>query len=476
MDRYKLIIIGGGAAGRAAAEAAARFGTKVALVDNRSSKSPGGGNETIETKTFMNCVKEIHAFSLAREYGLTMTGNIDMGSILSQIEKRVESIKKIKKIDASIEENIDFYDSTASFKSKNEVELSTGEILFGEKIIIATGSVPTIPVIDGINEVEYNTIENIFSIKEIPKELLILGNGTTAIELAQGFIRLGSKVTVISKTNILLDEDREIADNMERYLIKSGVKFLLNSEVVKLEQKGNKKIIHVMNSGRTQIIEGDSLIIAEGRTPNVKGLGLDKIGLAIENEKVKTDEYLLTSVPNIYAIGDVKGLHSLPHKAVYEAQLVISNALFELKRSVRYDNLPSVVYTDPEIYRVGFDEDKARDGFNNISVYRFKLDSSEGFIAQGSDDPEGMIKIITDNKKRIIGAHALGKNASDYMQELAYAITFRHKIQNVTKVIHPYLSRAEALRECADISWKQKLDPEDSKGLTKFYHKLFKKR
>jgi dihydrolipoamide dehydrogenase len=138
--------------------------------------------------------------------------------------------------------------------------------------------------------------------------------------------------------------------------------------------------------------------------------------------------------------------------------------------------MPCVTFTSPAIYRVGFNETLAREAFRNINVYRLKLNSNNSFGIEESLNYKGIIKLITDNKKRIIGGHALGTNSSDYMQEIAYAITHRHTIKDILKAIHPYLSHAEAVKECVDISWQKKQPTEESKGLTAFYHKIFRKR
>lgn len=474
MERYKLVIIGSGPAGKAAAEAAARFGIKSALIDNRVQDQGLYGYNAI--RLFMNCVRKIYDAKEVLEFGLNISGEIDFNAIREHVIYSSKIINSKRVHDEAFGELVDTYNAQGSFISKNEVSLSTGEILYGEKIIIATGSLPGIPAVKGLEETQYYNEENFLAFDEIPRSLLIIGEGNSAVELAQGFTRLGSKVTVVSeKKRILASEDREISDTMQEVLRGEGVRFLLGCSEIEISEDKTKKRLMLNLNNELIKLEFDKIIIADERKPNTAKLGLEKIGLKTQSGKITVDQYLATSIPNIYAIGDVKGVHPLPHKGIYEAQVAISNAVFELKRKVRYDNLPSVVYTEPQVYRVGFDEDLARDGFNNVSVYRYKLKESSSIEFDKSNNT-GMIKIITDNKKRIIGAHAIGENAEDFMQELVYAITFGHKLQNISKVIHPYLSRSESVRECADQFWKQNKNSEDAMGFTKFYNKLFKRR
>lgn len=474
MKKYKLIIIGGGYAGRAAAESAARFGTRVALIDDATFKKKSLSG-CVATKAFIDCVEKIKNFDNAKEFGMEIIGAVKFSYISKQIYKTIEATEKNLKLEEEILNNIDVFKGKASFFTKNEISIEGGEIIQGEKIIIATGSRPGIPNIKGIDKIEYNTIDNIFDIEEIPNKLLIIGSGTTGIELAQGFSRLGSKVSVIDNSDsILKDEDEEIAHLAKAMFEEEGITFLLKSNIIELKESGNYKIATIRNGEATIELEFDLLIIAHGRVANIEGLNLEKVKIFTEEGKIKTDMCLKTNIDNIYAIGDVKGIFPSPHKGVYEAEIAVANTLFELKRSVRYDNLPAVTNTRPEVYHVGFNEYMARYGFNNVNVYRFNLNTSNSFLMLEPSESKGIIKIICDNKKRIIGAHAIGTNAGEFMQEITYAITHRHRIDNVIKVIHPYLSRVESIKECANLSWQQKGTILDNKGLTGFYKRLFK--
>ena len=219
-------------------------------------------------------------------------------------------------------------------------------------------------------------------------------------------------------------------------------------------------------------IEVDAIMVAAGRKPNTGGLNLESIGVVLDRGYVKVNPYLQTSIPHIYAIGDVNGAYPFTHKAGYEGKQVVAAAVLGLKRKVDYSNLPWVTFTDPELFHLGLTEEEARSKHENIKVYKTELDDVDRFVTD--HETNGMIKIITDRKGAILGAHAVGSGAGDLMQEVVYARHYGKKIGSLSHVIHPYPVRATAVQRTADLYWREKLSGGLLPGLIKQYIKRFR--
>ncbi|OEH86595.1 pyridine nucleotide-disulfide oxidoreductase [Desulfuribacillus stibiiarsenatis] len=472
MKKYDIVVIGGGAGGLTVAAGAAGLGASVALIEKE--KQPGGDclhYGCVPSKALLQAAKEVYnARKAAKEFGLHLSGDIDFGVAKKRVIDAQKIIEKHDSVERFENMGVDVYHGEGSFITRNEIQIASQHQetmkIWGKRIVIATGSRPSIPAIEGLETVEYITNETIFDLDAAPKRLAVIGGGPIGLEMAQAFSRLGSEVNVFVRSNtILAKEDKELIPVALQELEKEMI-FHFQSQVTKVEP------IHPSGSIRLHIqylatddknivkrettLEVDQLLIAAGRTSNIESLGLEKIGVETQNGHVLVKDTLQTSVSNIFAVGDIIGKYLFTHAAGMEGKAVIANAVFGLRNKAQYDSLPWVTYTDPEIYHLGLTEDEARcKHVDNLEVYKVNVDDVDRFVTDRQS--VGILKVITDKKGFILGAHAVGKGASTWMQELVYAKQYKHPIGNVSKVIHPYPTHGAILQRAADQYWRKKL-------------------
>ncbi|MGF2616233.1 dihydrolipoyl dehydrogenase family protein [Rossellomorea aquimaris] len=291
--------------------------------------------------------------------------------------------------------------------------------------------------------------------KEVPKRLVVIGGGPIGLEMAQSFARFGSEVTVIEANDKVFGrEDHDIQKRIYEEL-KSELSFLFNSKVIHVAVAAGKKVVTVETKGKNIELEADEILLSAGRKPNTDLLNLDKISVKSNRGNIQVNEYLQTTVPHIYAIGDTNGHFPFTHKAGLEGKLVVRNAVFGVKEKVNYDHVPWVTFTEPEVFHLGLTETEAREAHSKVKVYTVLSEDVDRFVTER--DSTGFIKIITDKKGYILGAHAVGKNAGDWMQEIVFAKTNKHKIGDISNVIHPYPTHGSIVSQAADQYWREKL-------------------
>jgi pyruvate/2-oxoglutarate dehydrogenase complex dihydrolipoamide dehydrogenase (E3) component len=475
MSKYDVIVIGGGAGGLTVAAGSASMGAKVALIEKE--KQLGGDclhYGCVPSKALIQSAKMVkEARQAALEFGLELKGVADLSVAKERVRKAIATIQEHDDPERFRKLGVDVYHSYGRFKDNKHVELDTGEVLEGKRIIIATGSRPMIPQIEGVDEVNYLTNETIFDLDKAPKRLGVIGAGPIGLELAQAMARFGSKVTVIeSSSTIFNQEDEDVIPPIQEVLEKE-LTLILNSKVEKVQTTETGIILTIASDDQKQQIEVDELLIAAGRKPNIEGLGLEHAGVKIERGHIVVKDTLQTAAPNIYAIGDVNGKFPFTHGAGAEGKTVIANAVFGLKKKMNYDHMPWVTYTDPEVYHLGLTEEQARKKFGeNISVYRVSTGEVDRFVADR--DLNGLVKVITNKSGIIVGAHAVGKSASDWMQEIVFAKQHGHKIGDLSSVIHPYPTHGAILQQTADQYWRKKLFGGWIPKLTKKYIQWFR--
>lgn len=322
----------------------------------------------------------------------------------------------------------------------------------GKQIVIATGSTASIPNIPGLDEVPYLTNTSIFSLDHLPESLVILGGGPIALEMAQSFRRLGSTVTVIQRSGqVLSKEDKEMADVVKDALEQEGVRFLLNAAVRAVRNTSGKangiEVEVVQHEGRTQTIPGTHLLVAMGRTPNVKDLRLEHAGVVYSPKGIEVDARMRTSCKHIFACGDVTGQHQFTHAAGYEGGIVVSNAVFKLPRKADYTWLPWVTYTEPELASIGLNEKAAQDKGLDYTVRTERFADNDRAIAQGTT--EGCLKMLLDKKEKVLGVQIVGPNAGELINEWVAVLGGGVKLSTLAGAIHPYPTLGEINKRVA---------------------------
>jgi pyruvate/2-oxoglutarate dehydrogenase complex dihydrolipoamide dehydrogenase (E3) component len=473
MKRYDLVIIGAGAAGLVAASGAAGLGASVALIE----KAQFGGDclwtGCVPTKSLIQSAKIVQHAQQAKEFGIQVTGRPHFAKVRDRIHKAIATIQIHDDPKRFQEMGIDVYHGYGSFANPHEIRIDDEQIIYGKRIVIATGSSPLIPFINGLYDAGFVTNESVLQMEQLPSSLIIVGGGPMGLEYAQSFARFGTKVTIVERApDILIREDAELIPYVKQVLEQEGISLMTGANIVKAEKADKQKKIFVEKNGKLLEFKAEEILIACGRKPNTDRLRLENAEVKTDRGYVLVNARLQTNIPHIYAAGDVIGSYSFTHTASYEGKIIVSNAVVGLKRKVNYHHLPWVVFTDPEVFHLGLTEQEARQKHGKIRVYRTKLEQADRFIAD--QKTEGLIKIITDMKGTIVGAHAVGAGAGDFMQEIVFAKRFGHKIGSLSHVIHPYPARTGAVQRTADLYWRDKLFKGFTSKLIKTYIHWFR--
>jgi pyruvate/2-oxoglutarate dehydrogenase complex dihydrolipoamide dehydrogenase (E3) component len=352
---------------------------------------------------------------------------------------------------------VDVIHGKASFDDAHHIRVDDGERIYGHRFVVATGSKPFIPQIVGLAEVGYLTNETIFQMEKLPERLVVIGAGAIGLELAQAFSRLGSHVTVVEQAPVFLpNEDRQVADVLLDEL-KKEMTIHLNTNIEKLIRTDRAKQIITTINGEERTFAADAILVASGRRPNTAELGLERAGVVMNDRgHIVVNERLQTSQSHIYAAGDVLDRFAFTHAAGMEGKLIVANAVFGLRKKVSYNYVPWVIYTDPELFHLGLTESQARAKYGEtIKVYVVDLKDVDRFVTE--NQTAGQVKMVTDRKGRILGAHAVGHGAGDWMQQVVMAMQHGIRIGSISQIIHPYPSRAAAVQRVADQYWRERM-------------------
>jgi pyruvate/2-oxoglutarate dehydrogenase complex dihydrolipoamide dehydrogenase (E3) component len=434
---YDLVVIGGGSGGLVAARLGRAFGARTALLD----KERLGGDclhyGCVPSKSMIHVAKMVKTAREVAEFGLVPPDlTVDMGKVSERIAGVIE---KVKEAEGVYVEGVEVKFGQATFKSPHELDLD-GQILSSQSFIIATGSRPAVPKIEGLQDVGFLTNEEVFDLTKLPPSLIVIGAGPIGVELGQSFARLGSQVTIIQgPERILPKEEPETSQCISEVLIREGIKIITGARAKKAyRHPEGKKVVEVKQGAETRTFEADEILLAMGRTPNCDNLGLENAGIEYSEKGIKVDEYLQTTAKNITAIGDVIGGYLFTHVAAYQAGVALQNSLLPIgKKKVDYRVLPWVTFCDPEAGRVGMTEEEAKATHKKISVSRFPYGEIDRAQAEGA--PEGFIKLIMDEKgETIYGAHIVGATGGELLAEIALAMQHNLTVSDIIATIHAY--------------------------------------
>ncbi len=444
---YDLTIIGGGSGGLTAARIATGLGANVLLID----KERLGGDclhyGCVPSKSLIHVARVAQQARGAARLGLFLANpDIDMAKVSRHIQ---EVIRRVADNERVYTEGVNVTFGTVSFASAHELLLN-GERITSRNIVIATGSRPLVPRIEGLEEVGYLTNESVFDLQHVPASLVVVGGGPIGVELGQAFARLGSKVTIIEGLErILPREDPEVSAALTGVLQSEQMTIVTNAMFVKASHNGQKKVVTAKQGDRLLTFEADEILVTLGRRPNVEGLGLETAGVTYDTKGIKVDEYLQTSSPNILAIGDVIGGYLFTHVAAYQAGVAVRNALVPVgKKKVDYRVVPWCTFTDPEAARVGLLPGEARKQYKDIRIVR--LPWVEIDRAQAEGETTGFIKLVLAGKKEeIVGAHLVGSRAGELLGELSLAMQHHLTLADVLDTIHAYPTMHTGIQQAA---------------------------
>lgn len=453
---FDLAVIGGGAAGLAAAGIGAHLGAKTLLVEQERLGGDCTWYGCIPSKTLLNAARAAHAVRRGHPGISPREPEIDFGRVMQHVRDTRERVYR----DADAPERyqamgIDVRLEAARFVDERTISVSSTPIS-ARYFVIATGASPAVPPIEGIGDVRVLTNETVFDLDVRPSRLLVIGAGPVGIETAQAFRRLGSEVTVIERSDrILPKDDPELAALLQHALESEGVRFLLNADIRSAGRDDHG--VHLDLAGRPQLI-GDALFVAAGRTPNVSNLGLNAAGVEYAEAGIRIDDRCRTSVSHIYAAGDVTGRFPFTHMAEHMAKTAAMNALLKLPSTIEADRVPWVTFTDPELAQVGATEDMLRREGRRFETFRFPYERIDR--ATTDLEPRGLIKVYARKwSGRILGASIIGHRAGDLIAELGLAMRSGISLRQVADTIHPYPTYSLGVRRAADQWYVRRRSP-----------------
>jgi len=457
MESFDIVVIGSGPGGYVSAIRSAQLGFSVAIIEKYSTLGGTCLNVgCIPSKALLDSSQHYYEAILHfGEHGISFAENPKI-DIQKMIERKQTVIDQTcAGIEFLMNKNkIKVFQGIGSFQDTTHIKITNNEsstqIIEAKNTIIATGSKPaTLPFVT-IDKERIITSTEALKLKEIPKHLVVIGGGVIGLELGQVYARLGSQVSIVEYSDrIIPNMDSGLAKELTKILKKQGLKFYTSHQVKSVERKGDNVQVQAENSkGETIILEGDYALISVGRKPYTNGLEAEKIGIKTnEKEQIEVNERLQTSVPNIYAIGDVVKGAMLAHKAEEEGVLV-AETIAGQKPHINYDLIPSVVYTWPEVAGVGKTEEQLKSEQIEYKVGTFNFRALGR--ARASMDTDGFVKIIADKQTdEILGMHIIGARAADLIAEGVVAMEFRASAEDLTRISHAHPTFSEAIKEAA---------------------------
>lgn len=458
---FDLIVLGGGSGGISSAILGHNLGKRVALVEKNRIGGECTWSGCVPSKALIKAAEIAHGIHRVEDFGLKLkrTTELDCRDVMSHVRAIRERVYEEEKPEVFEKMGIKVLIGDAKFIDNHTLLISEKEMT-SKGFLISTGSSPFVPPIEGIENVDYLTNENIFELEDLPESMIIIGGGPIGSEMASALNRLGVDIKIVEKTaHILSREEDELAIQLMDHMMDEGVKVICHSRAVKVSKaSGGVRLFTESEKHGNQEHEAERLLVAVGRRPNVDGLDLEKAGVAFTKRGIRIDQTMRTTAKNIYAIGDVVGSYLFSHMAEYWATVAVPNAVLPIpiKKRVNHEHIPWSTFTDPELARSGLTEKEAHEKYGNaIRVYRYpysKIDRAKTDLAV-----EGLVKIIVTRKGKILGIHVLGNHAADLMHEVLLAKTLGVTFDKIQKMIHAYPTYGDVVKRPAAQFYGDKL-------------------
>ena len=456
-----IVVIGAGSAGLVTSYIAAATKAKVTLVEKHRMGGDCLNTGCVPSKALIRSAKLLSHIRRSKEFGIRgATADFDFADVMERVQRVIREIEPHDSAERYAALGVDCIEGTAKITSPWTVEITTAsgkQTLATKNIVIATGARPFIPPIPGLQESNPYTSDTVWNLRTLPARLVVLGGGPIGCELTQCFARLGAEVTQVEMApRIMIREDEEFSALVKARFEAEGVKVLVGHKAKQVLVEKGEKIVVVENDGKEIRIACDEILCAVGRVANTEGFGLEELGVPIAKTKtVEVNEYLQTRYPNIYACGDVAGPYQFTHTAAHMAWYCAVNALFGRFRKfkVDYSVIPWATFTEPEVARVGLNEQDAKEKKIPYELSVYRLDDLDRAIADG--EPEGMVKVLTvPGKDKILGVTIAGEHAGDLLAEFVTAMKYNIGLDKILGTIHTYPTLAEANKYVAGV-WKR---------------------
>ena len=470
-----IVVIGGGSAGLVTSYIGAAVKAKVTLVEKHKLGGDCLNTGCVPSKALIRSAKLLSHMSRSKEFGIDHAqAEFDFGKVMERVQSVIKAIEPHDSAERYTHLGVDVVQGSAKIVSPWEVDITheDGSIqrLTTRSIVIATGARPFVPPIPGIEEVGYLTSDNVWALRELPKRLVVLGGGPIGAELTQAFARFGAQVSQVEMgPRIMSREDPEVSELVMARFRAEGVAVLVNHKAKEFVIENGEKILIAEHNGEDVRIPFDAVLVAVGRSANLKGFGLEELGIPT-SRTVDTNEFLQTNYPNIYAAGDVAGPYQFTHTAAHQAWYAAVNALFDpfKKFKADYTVIPWATFVEPEVARVGLNELEAKEKGVAYEVTTYGIDDLDRAIADG--EAHGFVKVLTvPGKDKILGVTIAGEHAGDLIAEYVLAMKQGIGLNKILGTIHIYPTLTEANKYVAG-NWKRAHAPEKLLAWVERFH------
>lgn len=468
-----LIAIGAGAGGLVTTYIGAATKAKVTLIEAHEMGGDCLNYGCVPSKALIRSAALMRDTRHAQTLGLASAhAEIDFSSVMERVQRVIAEVAPHDSVERYTDLGVEVLKGHARITSPWSIEIN-GQTLTTRNIVIAAGAAPTIPDLPGLDQVVHVTSDTLWSLRGNPREVVVLGGGPIACELAQAMSELGIKVTLVGRNKRLLPkEDEAVGDAVRKALTDSGVRVLTGAQAMTAEREGGVQRVWVQHRGETEALSFDVLLMAVGRTARTTGYGLETLGIGTTRQgTIEVNEYLQTRYPNIYACGDVIGPYQFTHVAAHQAWYAAVNALFgALKRfKADYRVIPAVTFTHPEVARVGLNQQEAAQQGIAYEVSRFELEELDRAIT--ADEREGFVEVLTvPGKDRILGVTIVAAHAGEMLAEFTLAMKHGLGLKKILGTIHPYPTWSEAAKYVAGV-WQKAHAPEAALRWSERYHR-----
>ena len=469
-----LVVMGGGSAGLVTAYIAAAVKAKVTLIEKHQMGGDCLNTGCVPSKALIRSAKLLAHIRRSPEFGIRQAeADFDFAEVMERVQRVIQEVAPHDSVERYTGLGVEVVQGTAKITSPWTVDITTAEgarTLTTRSIVIAAGARPFVPPIPGLEDVGYLTSDNVWNLRELPRRLVVLGGGPIGSELTQAFARLGSQVTQVEMApRLLIREDPEVSELVIERFRQEGIAVLVNHKVKRFAVENGEKVLIAEHDDSDLRIPFDAVLIAVGRVANTQGYGLEELGIPAPHT-VETNEYLQTIYPNIYAAGDVAGPFQFTHTAAHQAWYAAVNALFDPLKKFKtdYSVIPWSTFVDPEVARVGLNEQDAQEKGIPYEVSLYGLDDMDRAIADG--EAHGFVKVLTvPGKDRLLGVTIVGEHAGDLLAE--YVLAMRHGIglNKILGTVHIYPTLAEANKYVAGV-WKKAHAPEKLLAWVERFH------
>jgi len=472
-----LVVIGAGSAGLVTSYIAAAVKAKVTLIEKQHMGGDCLNTGCVPSKALIRSARFLSHIRRSAEFGIkSASADFDFAEVMERVQAIIHRVAPHDSIERYTELGVEVVIGTAKIISPWQVRVTTDNdtrIISTRAIVIAAGAKPFVPPIPGLSEIGYLTSDTVWNLRERPKRFLVLGGGPIGCELAQAFARLGSQVTQVEMLpRLMVREDSEVSDLVRLKFQQEGISVLLEHKAKQFIVENGEKILLAEHQGREVRIAFDQVLLAIGRAANISGYGIEEMGITVSaRNTIAVNAFQQTNYPNIYACGDVAGPYQFTHTAAHQAWYAAVNALFGSFRKFRtdYSVIPWATFIDPEVARVGLNEQEAREQGIAYEVSIYALDDLDRAIADS--EAHGFVKVLTQpGKDKILGVTIVGDHAGDLIAEFVLAMKHNLGLNKVLGTIHIYPTMAEANKYAAGV-WKRNHAPKTLLAWVERYHR-----